>query len=83
MINAPHIETLEKSGEINVLPNGNKHLMRSKPYPPNFNKIPAKIIDPATGASTWALGNHRCVKYIGILIIKAIININQIKLLNL
>lgn len=22
------------------------------PYPPNFNKTPARIIDPATGAST-------------------------------
>lgn len=25
---------------------------RIKPYPPNFSKTPAKIIDPATGAST-------------------------------
>jgi hypothetical protein len=25
---------------------------RNKPYPPNFNKIAAKIIDPKTGAST-------------------------------
>ena len=31
---------------------------RTKPYPPSFNKTPAKIIDPPTGASTWALGNH-------------------------
>ena len=23
-----------------------------KPYPPNFNKTPAKIIEPAVGAST-------------------------------
>jgi len=35
------------------------------PYPPNFSKIAAKIIDPAIGASTWALGNHKCVENIG------------------
>jgi len=37
----------------------NKTKTRQIPYPPNFNKTPARIIDPATGASTWALGNHR------------------------
>jgi len=36
-----------------------KALSRIIPYPPNFNRTPAKIIDPATGASTWALGSHR------------------------
>jgi hypothetical protein len=41
------------------------------PYPPSFNKIPAKIIEPDTGASTWALGSHRCTKYIGNFTIKA------------
>ena len=30
------------------------------PKPPNFNKIPAKIIEPYTGASTWARGSHKC-----------------------
>jgi len=42
-----------------------KFMHRIKPYPPSFNKIPARIIDPARGASTWALGNHRCKKKIG------------------
>jgi len=28
------------------------------PYPPNFNKILAKIIDPIVGASTCASGNQ-------------------------
>lgn len=27
--------------------------------------MPANIIDPATGASTWALGNHWCREYMG------------------
>lgn len=31
--------------EVNIL-------NRIKPIPPSFNKIPAKIIDPNTGAST-------------------------------
>lgn len=46
-------------------------LNRIIPYPPNFNKIAAKTIDPITGASTWALGNHKCPKKIGNLIKKA------------
>lgn len=33
-------------------------LTRIIPYPPSLSKTPAKIIDPPTGASTWALGNH-------------------------
>lgn len=41
--------------------------MRYKPKPPSFNKIPAKIIDPTTEASTWAFGNQKCSKYIGLL----------------
>lgn len=52
-------------------------LTRKRPYPPNFNKTPAKIIEPLKGASTCALGSHKCVKYIGILIINAITIPNQ------
>jgi hypothetical protein len=44
---------------------------RIKPYPPNFNITPAKIIDPATGASTWAFNSHKCTEYIGNLAKKA------------
>jgi len=32
---------------------------RRSPNPPSLSKIPAKAIDPATGASTWAFGSHR------------------------
>lgn len=31
-------------------------------------------MDPSNGASTWAFGNHKCVKYIGIFTRKAIIS---------
>jgi len=37
----------------------NNFISRINPYPPSFSKIAARIIDPATGASTWAFGNHR------------------------
>lgn len=40
-------------------------LVRHIPYPPSFSRTPAKTMDPATGASTWALGSHRCPKYTG------------------
>lgn len=58
------------------------------PYPPNFNKTAARIMEPSRGASTWAFGNHKCMKYIGsftknasiknITILKFIIIINVI-----
>lgn len=51
----------------------NKEDMRRRPYLPNFRRTPARIIDPATGASTWALGNQRWKIYRGILTIKAVI----------
>jgi len=39
--------------------------LRTKPYKPNFNKTAANIIEPKTGASTWAFANHKCKPYIG------------------
>jgi hypothetical protein len=49
----------------------NKVDIRSKPYPPSFKRIAARIIDPATGASTCALGSHRWVKKRGSFTINA------------
>lgn len=63
---APHSEiaistlvTLEENNFVSV------YIIRSNPYPPSFSKIAAKIIDPAIGASTCALGSHRCTKNMG------------------
>lgn len=42
-----------------------KKEIRYIPNPPSFNKIAARSMDPKTGASTWALGSHRCIVYIG------------------
>lgn len=50
---------------------------RIMPYPPSLSRIAARIMDPAIGASTWALGSHRCTPYSGILIMKAIIQANH------
>lgn len=56
---------------------------RSIPYPPSFSNSPAKIIDPETGASTCAFGNHKWKKYIGIFTKKASIDIIHHSLVNL
>lgn len=48
--------------------------IRINPYPPSFSRTAASTIDPAIGASTWALGNHKCSPYRGNLTIKAIVH---------
>src|SRR5580658_1934789 len=39
---------------------------RRKPYPPIFKRMPARITEPAVGASTWASGSQVCTGHIGI-----------------
>jgi len=51
--------------------------MRASPYPPSFRRIAARTIDPAIGASTWALGSHRWVENIGNFTRNPIIVISQ------
>lgn len=56
---APHkkkIINIRKS-KFKIIP---VSIIRARPYVPNFKITPARITDPATGASTWALGNHIC-----------------------
>lgn len=53
------------------LKDGSKKWTRISPYLPSLRRIPAKIILPATGASTWALGSHRWNINIGIFTKKA------------
>src|SRR3979490_2506847 len=38
-----------------------------KPYPPIFRKTPARITEPAVGASTCASGSQVCTGHIGTL----------------
>ena len=38
-----------------------------RPKEPNLRRMPAKTIEPPTGASTCALGSHVCSRYMGVL----------------
>lgn len=62
---APVIERLINNEDDTDTIFWNKIDIRARPYPPSFSKIAASTIDPAIGASTWALGNHRWVENIG------------------
>lgn len=50
-----------------------------RPYTPNFSSTPARIMEPAIGASTWALGSQRCIRNIGSLAKNAAINDNVVR----
>ena len=39
---------------------------RRNPYVPIFSSTPARITEPAVGASTWASGSHVCTGHMGI-----------------
>jgi ABC-type phosphate transport system permease subunit len=51
--------------------------IRINPYVPSLSRTPARIIEPATGASTWALGSQRWRENMGIFTRKAKIKINH------
>jgi hypothetical protein len=53
-------------------------IIRAIPYPPNFSRIAARIIDPATGASTCAFGSHKCTENNGSFTMNAVIIINHV-----
>lgn len=49
-------------------------VIRIIPYPPSLSRMAASTIEPAIGASTCALGSHKCKPYIGILTINATVH---------
>lgn len=73
----PMRETLISRGLVIFVIRMNLEESRKSPYLPNFKSTPARTIDPATGASTWALGSHRCVRYKGVFTRKAAIVISH------
>lgn len=77
VIMPPHNVKIRTVIFIPVLKGGIKYIIRSIPYPPSFKRTAARIIDPATGASTCALGSHRCTMNKGSFTIKARFIINQ------
>jgi len=62
---------------LGIYLNGNVFMTRIRPYPPSFSRMAAKIIEPAIGASTWALGSHKWVENIGSFTINPVTSINQ------
>ena len=57
---APHEQSITRIVDVKAKVVVEKRFtMRSNPYPPNFRRMAARIMEPATGASTWALGSHR------------------------
>lgn len=52
VIIAPHIEMDKIGGIIDLLIKGNRVAIRRIPYLPSLSRSPARIIEPATGAST-------------------------------
>jgi hypothetical protein len=52
VITAPQRAKDDKNGRMEELRRGKIKDTRRKPYLPSFRRSPAKIIEPATGAST-------------------------------
>lgn len=59
VIAAPPSDTARIEGLMELIRFGIVIAKRIIPNVPSLRRIPARIIDPATGASTWALGSHR------------------------
>src|ERR1700716_1026830 len=55
---------------------------RTNPYVPIFSKTPARMTEPAVGASTWASGSHVWNGNIGTLIANAKKNARNSKMAN-
>lgn len=56
---APPSDTARIEGLMELIRFGIVMAKRIIPNVPSLRRIPARIIDPATGASTWALGSHK------------------------
>jgi len=68
------IEPKSQYGRVHLINDMlNIRITRRAPYLPNFNKRPAKIIEPLVLASTWALGSQKCNPMTGIFTKKGII----------
>src|ERR1700722_9539360 len=65
------IERVNTSGANISVADGNiGSEKRRKPYPPILSRMPARITEPAVGASTWASGSQVWTGHIGILTAK-------------
>lgn len=55
----PHSDKIKKGYAIRLVVGFNIRVIRNIPYPPSFSRTAASTIEPAIGASTWALGSQR------------------------
>jgi hypothetical protein len=77
-VSVPPISAIDISGDMSLIfIVGNDRIIRANPYPPNFRRIAANTIEPATGASTCAFGSHKWTRNSGSFTIKAIIDISH------
>lgn len=55
----PHKDSIINGYAMKSVTGFKSNVIRSMPYPPSFNRIAARTMEPAIGASTWALGSQR------------------------
>lgn len=55
----PHRDNMMNGYAIKSVTGFRSNVIRNIPYPPSFSRIAARTIEPAMGASTWALGSQR------------------------
>ena len=55
----PHKDSMMNGYAMKSVTGFRSSVIRSMPYPPSFSRIAARTIEPAIGASMWALGSQR------------------------
>ena len=55
----PHNDNMMNGYAMKSVTGFRSSVIRIMPYPPSFSRIAARTIEPAIGASTWALGSQR------------------------
>ena len=62
----PHRDNIIKGYAMNLVNGFRSIVIHRVPYPPSFSRTAARTMEPAMGASTWALGSQRWRPYSGI-----------------
>ena len=78
----PHKDSMMNGYAIKSVTGFRSSVTRSVPYPPSFSRTAARTMEPAMGASTWALGSQRRRPYSGIFTMKAIMHASHMKTLD-
>ena len=78
----PHNDNIMNGYAIKSVIGFRSNVIRIMPYPPSLSRIAARTMEPAIGASTWALGSQRWGPYSGIFTMKAIMHASHMKVLD-